>query len=252
MMACCDRSPHPGTVQCHTSEHPGAVHCCAPGLGAMPLCGDSVNLCWVNAHQEEGAGVPHTVVLWLGVQVRDIERRPQWVRSRRQGSSGSLRTKEAAGSEKVGPNHTHNTAVERTHRVKGGGTEAGRLRPPSRAAQAEVGRQRAEALGRKTQDSSCGCWQSSSAGLQARTRPPTRWLEQGQGVPRDPAASRPGRPGGGDRAGAGQAGWGAEKTSGEAFFSKWSAILRASRRAGSALSAEEERRGRRLCTANPK
>lgn len=33
---------------------------------------------------------------------------------------------------------------------------------------------------------------------------------------------------GGDRAGGGQAGWGAEKTTGEAFFRKWSAVPRSS------------------------
>lgn len=49
---------------------------------------------------------------------------------------------------------------------------------------------------------------------------------------RDPAASRPGRPGEGDQAGGGQAGWGAEKTAGEAFFRKWSTVLRSWRQQG--------------------
>ena len=49
---------------------------------------------------------------------------------------------------------------------------------------------------------------------------------QGQCVAKDPAASRSGHASRGDRAGGGQAGWGAEKTTGEAFFRKWSTVLR--------------------------
>lgn len=203
MMVCCDRFFYFGIVQCYISEYFGVVYCCVFGLGVMLLCGDFVNLCWVNVYQEEGVGVLYIVVFWSGVQVRDIERRSQWVRSRRQGSSGFLRIKEAVGLEKVGFNYIYNIVVERIYRVKGGGIEVGRFRLLFRVAQVEVGRQRVEVLGRKTQDSSCGCWQSSLVGFQVRIRFFIRWLEQGQGVFRDLVVFRLGRLGGGDRVGVG-------------------------------------------------
>ena len=79
------------------------------------------------------------------------------------------------------------------------------------------------------------------------------WLGQGQCVAEDPAASLgQAFQASGDQAGGGQAGWGAEKTTGEAFFRKWSTVLRSFEASRECAVSRSSARGRRLCTANPK
>lgn len=172
-------------------------------------------------------GIPHAVVLSgfrSGERCREDTQDGQGDQAAgRPGSRGSLgtkgpeRTAGAAGgsTQEPGP-------LERPSGVSmvGGWTEAGRLRPLSRAGQAEVGEAEGQGRGLLAEGLSQAPGQSST--------PDPRWLGQGQCEAKEPAASRSGHPACGDRADGGQAGWGAEKTSGEAFFRKWSTVLRSS------------------------